>query len=99
MKIVKLGSKNVVLNKLDKMIMEENMRNQENLSSLSDLLLINTTKEDVFLFDNDNKTILISIDKKNRKEKYININDVRKVKSMTLSQFSSNELKFLVANI
>lgn len=99
MKIVKLESKNVVINKLDKMIIEENIRNQENLSSISDLLLINAAKEDVFLFDNDNKTILISIDKKNRKEKYIDINDIRKVKSMTLNQFSSNELKFLVANI
>lgn len=98
MKIVKLENKNIVLNKLEKMIIEENMRNKENLSSLSDLLLINS-KEDIFLFNNNNNTVLISIDKKNKKEKYINMTDMNKLKSISLNQFSSKELKFLVANI
>lgn len=99
MRIAKLQEKNIVLSQLDKMIMEENIKNEENLSALSELLLMDTSKEDVFLFDNDARTILISIDRINRKEKFINIEDFRKIKKMKLEHFKPEEIKFLVSNI
>ena len=99
MKIVKLQEKNVVLGQLDKMLIRESIRNNENLSAISDLLLMDASKEDIFLFDNEAKTVLISIDRKNKKEKFINIEDCRKLKKMSLKQFKPEEIKFLVSNI
>ena len=99
MKIVKLQEKNVVLGQLDKMLIRESIRNNENLSAISDLLLMDASKEDIFLFDNEAKTVLISIDRKNKKEKFINIEDCRKLKKMSLKQFNPEEIKFLVSNI
>lgn len=99
MKIVKLQEKNVVLGQLDKMLIRESIRNNENLSAISDLLLMDASKEDIFLFDNEAKTVLISIDRKSKKEKFINIEDCRKLKKMSLKQFNPEEIKFLVSNI
>lgn len=99
MRIAKLQEKNIILSQLDKMIIEENTKNDENLSTLSELLLIDMSKEDIFLFDNDARTVLISIDRINRKEKFINIEDFRKLKKMKLENFKQEEIKFLVSNI
>lgn len=101
MKLVKVVEKFKIRNELDKLIESANIVNKENLSALSDILLMDTKKEDIFLFNNkDSETIFISIDKNNRrKEKYINMSKTDQLKLMKLEQFKPEELKFLVSNM
>lgn len=101
MKLVKVVEKLKIRNELDKLIESANIVNKENLSALSDILLMDTKKEDIFLFNNkESETIFISIDKNNRrKEKYINMSKTDQLKLMKLEQFKPEELKFLVSNM
>lgn len=101
MRLVKVIEKLKIRDELDKLIESANIVNEENLSALSDILLMDTKKEDVFLFNNkESETIFISIDKNNRrKEKYINMSKSDQLKPMKLEQFKPEELKFLVLNM
>lgn len=101
MKLVKVIEKLKIRDELDKLIESANIVNEENLSALSDILLMDTKKEDVFLFNNkESETIFISIDKNDRrKEKYINMSKSDQLKLMKLEQFKPEELRFLVSNM
>lgn len=100
-KMVKLNKvNNVVMGKLDKMILEESIRNEMNLSSVDNYLAIDALNEDVYMYSrNKENLILLFIDKKNRKERLINVENYRNLKFIDKKDLSSDELRYMVSNL
>lgn len=101
MNLVKLNKRpDILLGELDKMIVTESVQNELNLAKADKFLLLDNSKNnEMYMFNSNNKRILVSIDRKAKKEQLINIDKFRYMGMIAKNDLSSDELRFIAANL
>lgn len=110
MQLTTLRKGNIGVSELDRMIHEASIENELNMMEIDRQLLsdttrltnviMDTTEDDVYMFNSDShKLIVVSINKKTRREKIVNIDEYRNVKALQKKDLSSDELRFIAANL
>lgn len=111
MKLTTLRKRNNMnMAELDRMIHEASIENELNMMKVDRQLLSDTTRltnvimdttdDDVYMFNSDiHKLIVVSVNRKTRKERIVNIDEYRNVKALQKKDLSSDELRFIAANL